>query len=171
MAASPNIVSRARATDDQLLTALADPSLFATGLMELDGEPVKLDPWQGAFLRDRAKVTSVLKSRRVGGSWAMALKMFVRTYLAVLYKTLGATRRNILLAEFLEFGFLGLATSLLAVLIATITAWALCTFAFDIDFVLDPWAVLGTIGLALTLVLAAGAITTWRVLSAKAAPI
>lgn len=93
-----------------------------------------------------------------------------RTYLAVLYKTLGATRRNILLAEFLEFGVLGLATSLLAVLIATITAWALCTFAFDIDFVLDPWAVLGTIGLALALVLAAGAITTWRVLSAKAAP-
>ena len=93
-----------------------------------------------------------------------------RAYLAVLYKTLGATRGHILLAEFLEFGVLGLATSLLAILIATITAWALCTFAFDIDFVLDPWAVLGTIGLALALVLTAGAITTWRVLSVKAAP-
>ncbi len=93
-----------------------------------------------------------------------------RTYLAVLYKTIGATRARILTAEFLEFGLLGLATSLLAVLIATATAWALCTFAFDIDFVFDPWAALGTVGLALALVLAASTVTTWRVLSAKAAP-
>jgi len=93
-----------------------------------------------------------------------------RTYLAVLYKTLGATRRRILLAEFIEFGILGLATALLAVLIATLTAWALCKFAFDIDFVFDPWAAAGTIALALALVLSVGAITTWRVLSAKAAP-
>lgn len=93
-----------------------------------------------------------------------------RTYLAVLYKTLGATRRQILSAELIEFGLLGVATALLAVVIATVTAWALCTFAFDITFVFDPWAALGTIGLALALVLSVGAVTTWRVLSAKAAP-
>lgn len=93
-----------------------------------------------------------------------------RKYLAVLYKTLGATRGRIVTAELLEFGVLGLATSLLAILIATITAWALCTFAFDITFVFDVGAALRTIGLALALVLAVGAITTWRVLSVKAAP-
>lgn len=93
-----------------------------------------------------------------------------RKYLAVLYKTLGATRTRIISAELLEFGALGLATSLLAVLIATITAWALCTFAFDIAFVFDVGAALQTIGLALALVLTVGAITTWRVLSVKAAP-
>lgn len=93
-----------------------------------------------------------------------------RKYLAVLYKTLGATRRRIVTAELLEFGVLGLATSLLAILIATITAWALCTFAFDIAFVFDAGAALQTIGLALALVLIVGAVTTWRVLSVKAAP-
>jgi putative ABC transport system permease protein len=93
-----------------------------------------------------------------------------RKYLAVLYKTLGATRGLIVRAELLEFGVLGLATSLLAVVIATITAWALCTFAFDIKFVFDPLAALETIGLALALVLVVGAVTTWRVLSVKAAP-
>ena len=93
-----------------------------------------------------------------------------RKYLAVLYKTLGATRGLIVRAELLEFGVLGLATSLLAILIATITAWALCVFAFDIKFVFDPLAALETIGLALALVLVVGAITTWRVLSVKAAP-
>ncbi|MGA9443449.1 MAG: FtsX-like permease family protein [Methyloceanibacter sp.] len=93
-----------------------------------------------------------------------------RTYLAVLYKTLGATRRQILGAELIEFGLLGFATALLAVIIATVTAWALCTFAFDITFVFDPWAAIMTIAIALTLVLSVAAITTWRVLSVKAAP-
>jgi putative ABC transport system permease protein len=93
-----------------------------------------------------------------------------RKYLAVLYKTLGATRSRIVRAELLEFGVLGLATALLAIIIATITAWALCTFAFDIEFVFAPLAALQTIGLALALVLLVGAVTTWRVLSVKAAP-
>ena len=93
-----------------------------------------------------------------------------RTYLAVLYKTLGATRRRILSAELIEFGLLGVTTALLAIIIATITAWALCTFAFDIAFVFDPLAALGTVAIALLLVLTVGAITTWRVLSVKAAP-
>jgi putative ABC transport system permease protein len=92
-----------------------------------------------------------------------------RKYRAVLYKTLGATRGRIITAELLEFGVLGLATSALAILIATITAWALCTFAFDIEFVLAPVAALETVLLALALVLAVGAIATWRVLSVKAA--
>ena len=93
-----------------------------------------------------------------------------RKYLAVLYKTLGATRGVIIRAELLEFGALGLATSLLAVLIATITAWALCTFAFDLDFSFAPMAAIQTVLLALVLVLGVGAIATWRVLSVKAAP-
>lgn len=93
-----------------------------------------------------------------------------RQYIAVLYKTLGATRGLITRAELLEFGVLGTATSLLAIVIATITAWALCTFAFDITFVFDPLAALRTIGLALALVLIVGAVTTWRLLSVKAAP-
>lgn len=93
-----------------------------------------------------------------------------RKYLTVLYKTLGATRGRIIGAELLEFGVLGLATSVLAILIATITAWALCTFAFDIKFVFTPWAAIQTVLLALALVLAVGAITTWRLLSVKAAP-
>ncbi|MBQ0818382.1 MAG: FtsX-like permease family protein [Methyloceanibacter sp.] len=101
---------------------------------------------------------------------AVAAGQQQRKYLAVLYKTLGATRGIIIRAELLEFGALGLATSLLAVLIATITAWALCTFAFDLDFLFAPMAAIQTVLLALVLVLGVGAIATWRVLSVKAAP-
>ena len=93
-----------------------------------------------------------------------------RKYLAVLYKTLGATRGRIIRAELLEFGLLGFATAILAVILATLTAWALCKWAFDVEFVFSPRAAAETVGLALALVLSVGALATWRVLSAKAAP-
>jgi putative ABC transport system permease protein len=101
---------------------------------------------------------------------AIAVGQERRKYLAVIFKTLGATRRRILGAELLEFGLLGLATAALAVLIATLTAWALCRWAFEVPFVFSPLAAAETVLLALAFVLSIGAIATWRVLSAKAAP-
>ena len=65
---------------------------------------------------------------------------------------------------------LGLATAALAALIATVTAWALCRWAFEVDFVFSPRAMVETVLLALAFVLSIGAVTTWLVLSAKAAP-
>jgi len=93
-----------------------------------------------------------------------------RKYLAVIFKTLGATRSRIIRAELLEFGLPGLATALLAIVIATVTAWALCKWAFEVDFVFSGVAAAETVLLALALVLSIGAVTTWLVLSAKAAP-
>ncbi len=55
-------------------------------------------------------------------------------------------------------------------LIATITAWALCKWAFELTFVFSPLAAAETVLLALAFVLTIGALATWRVLSAKAAP-
>jgi putative ABC transport system permease protein len=92
-----------------------------------------------------------------------------RKYHAVLYKTLGATRGRIIRAELLEFGLLGLATAAASVLLATITAWALCKWAFEVKFVFSISAAAETVALALALVLGFGAIATWRVLSVKAA--
>jgi putative ABC transport system permease protein len=92
-----------------------------------------------------------------------------RKYHAVIYKTLGATRGRIVGAELLEFGLLGLLTALAAAVIATITAWALCKWMFEIPFVFSSKAIVQTIALALLLVLGLGAVATWRVLSAKAA--
>jgi putative ABC transport system permease protein len=93
-----------------------------------------------------------------------------RKYHAVLYKTLGATRLRIVRAELLEFGLLGLATAALAIAIGVPTAWALCKWAFEVKFVFSGVAVAKTVLLALALVLGVGALATWSVLSAKAAP-
>jgi putative ABC transport system permease protein len=119
-------------------------------------------------IRATAGITLLIGAAVLAG--AVAAGQQQRKYLAVLYKTLGATRGRIIRAELLEFGLLGLATAALSVVIATFTAWALCKWAFDVEFVFAPLAAAETVLLALALVLAVGAIATWRVLSAKAAP-
>ncbi|HYB05509.1 MAG TPA: FtsX-like permease family protein [Methyloceanibacter sp.] len=101
---------------------------------------------------------------------AVAATQQRRKYQAVLYKTLGATRGRIVRAELLEFGLLGLAIAAFALATGTITAWALCKWTFEVKFVFSGLAAAKTVLLALALVLGVGAIATWRVLSAKAAP-
>lgn len=93
-----------------------------------------------------------------------------RKYLAVLYKTLGATRRRIVTAELVEFAFLALSVAVAAVAIATLTAYVLCVFVFDIPFRFSALAAGETVFLSLALVLGLGLVAIWRVLSAKAAP-
>ena len=115
-----------------------------------------------------AGVTLLIGAAVLAG--AVAAGQERRKYIAVIYKTLGATRRRIIRAELLEFGLLGLATALLAIAIATLTAWGLCKWAFEVAFVFSPLAALETVLLALVFVLLIGTVTTWRVLSAKAAP-
>lgn len=121
-----------------------------------------------AAISATAGVTLLIGTAVLAG--AIAAGQERRKYLAVVFKTLGATRLRILRAELLEFGLLGLATALLAVLIATLTAWGLCKWAFEVSFVFSPLAAAGTLFLALLFVLLIGALATWRVLSAKAAP-
>ena len=62
------------------------------------------------------------------------------------------------------------AVAVFALAAGTITAWALCKWAFEVKFVFSGLAAVETVMLALALVAGVGAIATWRVLSAKAAP-
>jgi putative ABC transport system permease protein len=121
-----------------------------------------------AAIRVTAGVTLAIGAAVLAG--AVAAGQERRKYLAVLYKTLGATRGRIIRAQLLEFGLLGTATAVLAVGLATLTAWALCKWAFDTTFKFSGLAAAETVLIALALVLGFGAISTWRVLSAKAAP-
>ena len=65
-----------------------------------------------------AGVTLLIGAAVLAG--AVAAGQERRKYLAVIFKTLGATRARIIRAELLEFGLLGIATALLAVAIATL---------------------------------------------------
>ena len=73
-------IVKERPAKSQLMALLAKKSCFAEALMAPQGAPLRLDPWQAHFLdNDKGKVTTILKSRRVGGSFAMAAKMFIRS--------------------------------------------------------------------------------------------
>jgi len=58
---------------------LRDPSNFAEALFSVDGKQVRLDPWQRQYLSSNDGLTVMLKSRRVGGSWIMTARMFIRS--------------------------------------------------------------------------------------------
>lgn len=70
---------------EKILKFLADPANFAETMLKVDDRQVKLDPWQTDYLLSGSKLTSLLKSRRVGGSWIMSLKMFIRSQMIPRY--------------------------------------------------------------------------------------
>ncbi|MBF0292014.1 MAG: hypothetical protein HQK86_07630 [Nitrospinae bacterium] len=76
---APAVLIKERPDAKKLLAWLCDPVNFAHAFLKAGGEPVHLDPWQVSYLRNPAKFVCLLKSRRVGGSWIMALKFFLRS--------------------------------------------------------------------------------------------
>ncbi len=74
-------MSKTVALHGDMLSWLLNPVNFAANLVKVEGGAVTLDDWQKSFLLDESKFISILKSRRVGGSWVMTLKMFIRSQL------------------------------------------------------------------------------------------
>ena len=93
-----------------------------------------------------------------------------RVYDAVVLKVLGARRRNIISSFLIEFGLVGLATSLVAVVVGSV-----CAYAFEwylrLDFAFRVDAVFGTAGLATLAIIVLGLAGTWRALAQKPAPL
>lgn len=88
---------------------------------------------------------------------------------AVVHKILGATRVRLLGTFAIEYGLLGLLSTVFAVALGVAGAWIVVARVLQIDFGVDP-ALLGivatgTVGLTLLV----GAITTWSVLSERPA--
>jgi len=156
--------------EGKLIQALADsyPRVTAIKISDIVDAAKELLGKVMTAISATAGATLLIGAAVLAG--AVAAGQERRKYRAVIFKTLGATRSRIIRAELLEFGLAGFATALLAVAVATITAWALCKWAFDVKFVFSPLAAGETVLLALAFVLSIGAIATWRVLSAKAAP-
>jgi putative ABC transport system permease protein len=158
------------AREAKLVQALADRFPLVTAIKVGDIVEAAKDLLQKVMtaIAMTAGVTLLIGALVLTG--AVAATQQRRKYQAVLYKTLGATRGRIVRAELLEFGLLGAAVAAFALAAGTITAWALCKWGFEVPFIFSGRAAAETVLLALALVLGVGAIATWRVLSAKAAP-
>lgn len=84
---------------------------------------------------------------------------------ATVLKVLGATRRDVVIAYFVEYGLLGALSAAIAALLGGIGAWAFVTKVLEIPFAVDAPLVLLVVGAAVALTILTGMLTTWSALS------
>lgn len=122
----------------------------------------------GTALNATSMIAIVAGVLVLGGAVAAGRRK--RIYDAVVLKTLGATRANILYAYALEYGILGLATGVIAAIVGSIAAWSVLVLVMEANWVLLPMTILGPIAIGLFATLAAGFVGTWQALRSPAAP-
>lgn len=104
-------------------------------------------------------------------SGAIAAGRRQRIYDAVVLKTLGATRADVLSAYLLEFLLLGLVTAGIAAAAGSAAAWAVTTGIMHIDWIFSPAAMVWTTAICVAATMVFGIIGAWRALGQKAAPL
>lgn len=101
---------------------------------------------------------------------AMASGRERRTYEAIVFKVLGATRARMVQAYLIEYGVLALVTSLISAGVGTLASWGVIKFLMKMDWSFYPTTIAFTLVLCLILTITAGFLGTWRALGQKAAP-
>jgi putative ABC transport system permease protein len=98
---------------------------------------------------------------------ALAAGLSSRSYEAVVLKTYGATRRQLLLAFIIEYGLLGLVASLFGILVGSIGSWFLAHYILEMPWRFSFSLALLTALIAMVLTILAGLTVTARALSVK----
>lgn len=91
-----------------------------------------------------------------------------RVYDSVVFKVLGATRRQIVGAFLLEFGLLGLFTGVIGAAIGTLISWAVIEQIMGMNWMFLPVEAVSTVVAAVAFTTLAGFFGTWRALGEKA---
>lgn len=113
-------------------------------------------------------VTLVAGALVLAGALTTAQRQRVR--LAVILKTIGGTRRQILAMHLFEYLVLATVTAAVAVVIGALGAWAVLTYLMKVQFAFSWSAILQTMAMSIGLVVAFGLIGTTRVLGARPVP-
>jgi putative ABC transport system permease protein len=119
-------------------------------------------------VRAAGSVTLLAGALVLAGALATAQRRRIKQ--AVILKTLGATRRRILISHLLEYLILALLTSLIALLIGSLAAWITVSRVMDFSFSFSGQAAAEAMVLAIALVALFGGYGTWRVLKAPPVP-
>jgi putative ABC transport system permease protein len=100
-------------------------------------------------------------------SGALAAGLSSRAYEAVVLKTYGATRRQLLTAFIIEYGLLGLVSAIFGIITGSLAAWFLAGYILELPWVFSLPLATTTALLAMAITIGAGLITTARALSVK----
>jgi putative ABC transport system permease protein len=100
---------------------------------------------------------------------ALATSLSARIYDAVVLKTFGATRRQLMAIFALEFSLAGVATAVFAFLMGTLAAYAFTRFVLEIPFDFSFTTAIVSALLSMGLTLLAGLATAWTALGARPA--
>lgn len=123
----------------------------------------------GTAIRAAASVALIASVLVLSG--ALAAGNRARVHDAVVLKTLGATRRTLILAFSLEYALIGLATAIFALAAGGTAAWFVVARIMNLPSSFLPEVAVATVIVALVLTVGFGLLGTWRVLGHKAAPV
>ncbi len=98
---------------------------------------------------------------------ALAAGLSSRSYEAVVLKTYGATRHQLLLAFIIEYSLLGLVSALFGIAVGSLGSWFLATYILEMPWVFSITVASLTALISMVLTIAAGLTVTARALSAK----
>jgi putative ABC transport system permease protein len=100
---------------------------------------------------------------------ALATSLSARTYDAVVLKTYGATRRQLVAIFAVEFAVAGFVTAVFAILMGSLAALAISRFVLEIPFDFSVSTALLSAVLSLGITVMAGLATAWAALGASPA--
>ena len=98
---------------------------------------------------------------------ALAAGLASRSYEAVVLKTYGATRRQLMISFMLEYGLLGLVSAAFGIVVGSVGAWYLSSVILELPFSFSWPVAAATAVIAMILTIGAGLLVTAQALSAK----
>jgi putative ABC transport system permease protein len=164
-------VHATRAAEAPLLRAVTDalPNVSAIRVREALEAVSRLLGQIGAALSSTGAITLVSGALVLAGAIAAGRRR--RIYEAVVLKTLGATRRQVLAAYLVEFGVLGAAAGAIAAVVGTAASWAVITFVMRGEWAFLPGTLAATVLACTAMTMAMGWAGTTIALRARPAPL
>ncbi len=102
---------------------------------------------------------------------ALAAGLSSRSYEAVVLKTYGASRRQLIGAFVIEYAVLGLASAVFGVAVGSLGSWFMAKWILEMPWRFSLTVALATALLAMVITIVAGLTVTWAALATKPAPI
>jgi putative ABC transport system permease protein len=159
------------AEETALLKAVSDafPSVTAVRVKDVLDAFGNLVANLALAVRAASAITLIAAVLVLGG--ALAAGQRTRVYDAVILKTLGATRRQLMSAYAVEYLLLGLAAVVFGVAAGSIAAWAVVADLMTLPFHWQAGPAVGAAVIAVLITLLFGLIGTWPVLGRKPAAV